>query len=960
MLDASAAGLPVTAAQSEILVAQQLDPRSTGYNVSLVVEVGGPVDVDRAAAAIRRTVANAEALHVRFRVGPDLTLCQVPAPEDAWQLEVVDVRGAADPEAAAQEWMDRDLATVVDVTGDDALFVHALVRLADDHTLWYQRYHHSIIDGFGISLIVADMVARYDDPDLDSNAGPWALRDLVDADVDYRGSARFEADRDYWVAEILQTPEPPRICAGGADASGTPESTTVTIDAAIADALYAFASAAGIRRTRLPMALLVAYLHRITGLRDLTVSVPMAARVGRAMRRTPGMASTILPVTFHVDPDATVGDLARSIDARLVAALRHGRFRGEDLDREVRAIDPDRRVFGPGINSMMFEHVLEFGGHPARIRGSVTGPVRDLDFSIQGGEDGEPIRIDLRAPAGYREELLRHEEGLAHFVSQFLRDPVAVVGSLEPLADDEHVADRVAEVRGHDTLRAAAVTAEDVVPLPAVHRLSERSGGTDRLNQAVLLYTPAEVTTENLTTALQSVLDHHDGLRQRLTRHALGVWSLQIAERGTGRPSLRRVDVADHDDRQLRSMIAAESSAAADRLDPEAGAMVEAVWFDAGPAELGRLVLVAHHLVVDGPSWRVLLGDLPMAWAAALSGRPAALDPVGTSLKEYTDLVSVQAQQRARLGELAHWTEITAPGAELVPAAHGDATIGTGAGWIVRLSVADTEAVLTSLPVLAHADVTDVMVAALRIAVTRWFAEQGRESDLLIDLERHGREELAPGVDLSRTVGCFTDITPVRLPRCADGLDALESVKEALRAAPDGGIGYGMLRYANARTAGLLAVGSSAQVLFTYLGRTPADLVEPWTTAIESDSLTTDPDMRGPYRLLVNARCEDDPDGRVLVASFGWSEPDLTEADAKTIGDGWIAALRELVAVVSTHSDEGAPARSETVGRDITPTRPALVASGSGDPVPVAPVQRLHWLRHRAAGSSARADHAFA
>ena len=437
MLDAAVTGLPVTAAQSEILIAQQLDPQSTVYNLSLVVEATGPIDIERAAEAIRRTVEHAEALHVRFRLGEDRTIRQVPASNDAWPFEVVDVRDAVDPEAAAQDWMDRDIATVVDITGDDALFGHALIRLADDHTLWYQRYHHSIIDGFGISLIVADMVARYDDPDLASTAGAWALQDLIDADIDYRASARFESDRDYWLAEILDAPEPPQICAAGADSSAAPESTTVTIDGEIADAMYGFAAAAGIRRTRLPMALILAYLHRISGLRALTVSVPMAARVGRAMRRTPGMASTILPVTFHVDPAATVGDLARAIDARLVATLRHGRFRGEDLAREVRAIDPDRRVFGPGINSMMFEHVLEFDGNPARIRGSVTGPVHDLDFSIQGGEDGEPIRIDLRAPAGQREELLRHEERLAHFVSQFLRNPMSTVGELEPMTGEE-------------------------------------------------------------------------------------------------------------------------------------------------------------------------------------------------------------------------------------------------------------------------------------------------------------------------------------------------------------------------------------------------------------------------------------------------------------------------------------------------------------------------------------------
>ncbi len=212
------------------------------------------------------------------------------------------------------------------------------------------------------------------------------------------------------------------------------------------------------------------------------------------------------------------------------------------------------------------------------------------------------------------------------------------------------------------------------------------------------------------------------------------------------------------------------------------------------------------------------------------------------------------------------------------------------------------------MPALAHADVTDVLVTALRIAVTRWFTTQGRASDLLIDLERHGREELAAGVDLSRTVGWFTNITPVRLPGGTDGVDALKSVKEALRAAPDGGIGYGMLRYANARTAGLLAAGSPAQVLFNYLGRMPAGQSGPWTGATETDSLATDPDtdMGGPYRLLVNALCEDTPDGPVLRTVFGWSEPDLSADDAHAISDGWVAALRELVASAARHDGRGA------------------------------------------------------
>ncbi len=190
---------------------------------------------------------------------------------------------------------------------------------------------------------------------------------------------------------------------------------------------------------------------------------------------------------------------------------------------------------------------------------------------------------------------------------------------------------------------------------------------------------PGEMTTETLTAALQTVLDHHDGLRQRLTRHPhtpAGVWSLHIAERGSVAPSLRRVDVAGLDDARLRAVIETESSAAADRLTPRVrrhgrGRLVRRGRERPRPAAAGRPPPRRRRGVVAGAA----RGPAD-AWVAAQAGETAALDPVGTSLREYADLVTGGRAAPARLRETRPLGRNHRSRGELVPNAHGDATTG--------------------------------------------------------------------------------------------------------------------------------------------------------------------------------------------------------------------------------------------------------------------------------------------
>ena len=201
---------------------------------------------------------------------------------------------------------------------------------------------------------------------------------------------------------------------------------------------------------------------------------------------------------------------------------------------------------------------------------------------------------------------------------------------------------------------------------------------------------------------------------------------------------------------------------------------------------------------------------------------------------------------------------------------------------VVRLPPDVTAPLLAGVPAAAGADVTEVLVAGAaawpwpaggpRAAATRprrwsstWSGTAASRS--------------TPDVDLTRTVGWFTAIAPVRLPGVGDGDDdpgaVLRGAADALRAAPDGGLGFGLLRYLNPRTAAALARLGAPQVLFNYLGRY-ADGTADWDTAPEADALRVAPDadLGTPYLLEINVACHDDarraaPAGRVHLRRRG-------------------------------------------------------------------------------------------
>ncbi|MER7848673.1 amino acid adenylation domain-containing protein [Kitasatospora sp. NPDC096077] len=472
--------------------------------------------------------------------------------------------------------------------------------------------------------------------------------------------------------------------------------------------------------------------------------------------------------------------------------------------------------------------------------------------------------------------------------------------------------------------RAVAPPADGELPaLPVVHWLRERGGPIDRFNQSVLLTTPAGLREEPLRAALAALAVRHPALRLGLDRTD-GLWTQEIlpaaqAPAVTEADTLRRVDARTT---ELTALLAREADAAASALDPGTGRVLRAVWFDAGDDREGRLLLTVHHLAVDGVSWRTLLPGLATAYRALAEDGEPALEPEAHSLRSWSEDLLTHAQGRARTAEAAHWRTALAgpagPLAELAADPERD-TVATVRTLRRVLPAERTAPLLTEVPKAFGAGVDDVLLAGLVLGVAA--ARPGGAPALQVDLEGHGRGGHGDHTpDLAGTVGWFTTVHPVRLDLTgtdpAEALtggpaagQALKLVKEQLRAAPDKGLGFGLLRHLNAQTAPLLAACPRSQVLFNYRGRADGAGVAaggwPFAPQPERDTVAAaaapDPRMAAGYPLEIDAVVRTGADGRPeLAVEWSWPQALLTEAEVAGLADAWFAALDALARHTAT------------------------------------------------------------
>ncbi|WP_224366826.1 myxochelin non-ribosomal peptide synthetase MxcG [Hyalangium versicolor] len=424
MRDAQDVRCPLSAAQHGIWLGQQLDLQSPVYNAAECIEFHGAVVPELFEAALRQTIAEAEALHARFVADGDAPV-QLLGTQPDWMLHTADLSDATDPWEVAQAWMQDDLTRTVDLSRGP-LFAQAFFKAAPDRFFWYQRVHHIAMDGFGFSLLARRVAELYTSKvtGRPATGGFGSLKAVLDEDVAYRAGDQFRRDREFWTERLADRPVPVGL-ATPAPMSSRFVRQTRFLSPGDLGRLEATSRQAGLSWPDLVFAATAAYLHQRTGATEAVIGMPVMSRLGSAALRVPCMAMNIVPLRVQVPAGGEFLEVARQVALELRAARPHLRYRYEQLRRDLQLVGGSRRLFGPVVNVMPFDYGLSFAGVPATAHNLSAGPVEDLSIGLYARSGGNGLRVDFDAnPACYSaEELDAHQRDFLQLLDAVVREP---------------------------------------------------------------------------------------------------------------------------------------------------------------------------------------------------------------------------------------------------------------------------------------------------------------------------------------------------------------------------------------------------------------------------------------------------------------------------------------------------------------------------------------------------------
>ena len=488
----------------------------------------------------------------------------------------------------------------------------------------------------------------------------------------------------------------------------------------------------------------------------------------------------------------------------------------------------------------------------------------------------------------------------------------------------------VAEIACHAPQDAAAPAAQDRVhgdaPLTPIQEwFFDLEQFEHRLfNQSKLLRTD-DLDAAVLERALASVVEHHDALRL-VFEHTSSSWT-QTHRTVLESELLERHDISSLPEAELWEEMRRRADQLHRKVDLENGPLLRGALFELGAGHGQRLLIVVHHLAIDGVSWRILLRDLGETYGSLSVGERVVLPLKTTSYQVWAERLRQYASTTAATEELGYWAGQRR--AVALPRDQAGANINASLGSVtLALDSEETRSLLRDLPSTFKTRINDVLLTAVAHAVRTW---TGNDS-VQFALEGHGRENLFPDIDLSRTVGWFTSLFPVefRLESCEDLVAELEAVKEQLAGVPNRGIGYGILRY----------LGSTAvreelrdlarpEISFNYLGQFDAEVtgLGHYADDGEPKGEPIDPQGRRPHLIDIIASVH----AGALSVTVHFSKNIHDENTAEALASSTVSALRELIRTARQQAVSGTGQESGDESYALTPMQAGILFHSLSD-----------------------------
>lgn len=402
-----------------------------------------------------------------------------------------------------------------------------------------------------------------------------------------------------------------------------------------------------------------------------------------------------------------------------------------------------------------------------------------------------------------------------------------------------------------------------------------------------------------LEKAMRYLVNHHDVLRMRYAEQA-GSWT-QINDDVTDHFEIETIDVSAIDPVQQSTQIELISDEAQRTLDIISGPLFRVIYVNTGPQAKPVLILMAHHLIVDVVSWRILLEDIETCYLAVKNNEAPVLPQKTTSFKHWSSKLNEYAQSSQALSSLDYWKQLAKRQFISLPQDHnGDNSIASTQSIFVELDENETRTLLTSLPAKYDVGISDLLVYALTKAICNWMGNDV----LLLNLEGHGREYLFDDVDISRTVGWFTSIYPVcfEVDKKHSAQQQLKAIQQQAKAVPLNGMAYGLLRYLNKaeEAAVVMKSLSPARISFLYMGQFDQSYAEGslYSPALVSEGQPHDPLGTRGHVLEINSLVKF---GKFIA---GWSfSKNLHDIETiQTIANEFISELKNLVGEINVEA----------------------------------------------------------
>jgi non-ribosomal peptide synthase protein (TIGR01720 family) len=336
-----------------------------------------------------------------------------------------------------------------------------------------------------------------------------------------------------------------------------------------------------------------------------------------------------------------------------------------------------------------------------------------------------------------------------------------------------------------------------------------------------------DVKPDLMQQALQQLLVHHDVLRTRFLPVDTPAGWQQITTESAPPPAFQVVDLSGLPELEQEACVEQTIAQLEAGHNLSEARLIGAACFNGAAPRSNRLFITIHHLAVDDYSWNILLQDLETVYTQLSRGEAASLPAKTISLKSWADRLTELAHTDRLKQELAHWLSVfdgVQPDVPLdIP--DGDNSEESNEMVLVSLDAAETQSLLKKVPTVYNTQINDILLTAL----AQTFSDWAGQPSLLINMEGHGREDILENrPPPARTVGWFTSMFPVKLtlPVVVHPGERLKAIKEQLRAVPNKGVGFGLLRYL-CRDENIhrpLAGMMTPQILFNYSGQWDAAL----------------------------------------------------------------------------------------------------------------------------------------